>query len=319
MDQVTIADVYRARQVVGRYLAPTPLLAAPRLSRRTGCEVCVKYENMSPIRSFKARGAIICVSRLAPGQGVACASTGNHGQGIALAAGLFGRRAVVVVPRSTPEQKQVAMRHFGADLRVRGRGPGRVGRDRDAARRGGEPGLRRGRREPRRDGRLRHPRAGDCRATARRRATARPRRRWEPDRRLRPGRQDPAAETVLVGVQSDAAPAVYDSWLAGQSVRLERCDTFAGGLATSYPCSFTFPYIQRYVDEMVLVPGRRPDRCGARDAGRDGTPPRGRGRCRSRRAPRRTRALRRRQGRDRADRRQLRAGHLGAIGQRRMG
>jgi len=110
VSELTLTDVYAARRVVGRYLPPTPLVPAPRLSARTGCEVYVKCEQMSPIRSFKARGAIYCLSRLRPDQaGVACASTGNHGQGVAFAAGLFGKRAVVVVPRSTTEQKMVIL------------------------------------------------------------------------------------------------------------------------------------------------------------------------------------------------------------------
>src|SRR5215467_6962275 len=122
MAALSVTDVYRARRVVQRYLVPTPLLPAPGLSRRAGCEVYVKYENMSPIRSFKARGPIYCLSRLPPGQaGVVAASTGNHGQGIALAARLFARRAVVVVPEGTIEKKMAAIRHFGAELRVEGK------------------------------------------------------------------------------------------------------------------------------------------------------------------------------------------------------
>src|SRR5262249_478849 len=67
---------------------------------------------------------IYCLSRLgAEKAGVVCASTGNHGQGMAsYAARLFGRRAVVFVPETTTEQKMAAIRHFGAELRIGGRG-----------------------------------------------------------------------------------------------------------------------------------------------------------------------------------------------------
>ena len=117
-----VGSVYAARQVVHRYLPATPLFHSPALSRRLGGEVYVKCENLSPIRSFKARGAIYCLSRLeAATAGVVCASTGNHGQGMAYAARLFGRRAVVYVPETTTEQKREAMRYFGADLRIGGR------------------------------------------------------------------------------------------------------------------------------------------------------------------------------------------------------
>ncbi len=254
MEQVTLADVYRARQVVRRYLAPTPLLHSPRLSRHLGCEVYVKYENLSPIRSFKARGAIYCISRLAADKdGVICASTGNHGQGIALAAGLFGRRAVVIVPRTTPEQKMTAIRHFGADLRVMGEDLAEAAAIalRIAAAEnlvyiedGEHPDVMAGCAtlaleivEQLPDfARLLVPVGGGNLLAACALVV----------KTLRP-------DATLVGVQSDAAPAVHDSWRAGHAVRLDRCATFAGGLATSYPCGYTFPFIQRYVDDMVLV------------------------------------------------------------------
>lgn len=60
-------------------------------------------------------------------------------------------------------------------------------------------------------------------------------------------------ETRLIGVQSEAAPAVYESWRAHHPVHSDRCDTFAGGLATSYPCSFAFEIIRSGVNEMVLA------------------------------------------------------------------
>jgi threonine dehydratase len=55
---LAMTDVYQARKVVRSYLDPTPLFASAGLSRLTGCEVYIKYENLSPIRSFKARGAL---------------------------------------------------------------------------------------------------------------------------------------------------------------------------------------------------------------------------------------------------------------------
>ena len=255
MTSPTIADVYRAREVVRRYLTPTPLLRSRGLSVRTGAEVFVKYENLSPIRSFKARGAIYCLSQLAPdAAGIACASTGNHGQGMALAAALFGRRAVVVVPEGANEQKMAAIRDLGADLRVDGADIAEAG---EAARRIADAeGL-----VYVEDGEDAEVMIG-CATLALEIVEQLP----EFDDLLVPvgGGNLLAAcalvtktlrpEVRLTGVQSAAAPAVYRSWREGHSVRLDRPQTFAGGLATSFPGSFTFPFIRDRVDELVTVP-----------------------------------------------------------------
>ncbi|MDB5074686.1 MAG: threonine ammonia-lyase, biosynthetic [Chloroflexi bacterium] len=253
--QTMVASVYAARTVVRRYLAPTPLFHSPRLSSKLGCEVHVKCENLSPIRSFKARGAIYCLSRLAKDRGgVVCASTGNHGQGMAFAARQFGRRAVVIVPESTTEQKIAAMRYFGADLRIAGRNLAeaialahRVGADEDLVYvEDGEDldvlvgcatlGLEVIEQLPDLDYMFVPVGGGNLIAATSLIVKA-----------LRP-------DATVVGVQSAEAPAVYESWRARRLLNLERSDTFAGGLATSYPCGLAFDIIQSSVDDMVLVP-----------------------------------------------------------------
>ena len=247
-------SVYAARQVIKRYLSPTPLFYSPRLSRRLGCEVHVKCENLSPIRSFKARGAIYCLSRLGAEQGgVVCASTGNHGQGIAYAARLFGRRAVVYVPESTTEQKMTAIRHFGAELRIAGQDLAEAillaqraaieeqivyiedGEHEDVLVGCATLGLEVVEQLPDLDCLIVPVGGGNLIAACALIVKA-----------LRP-------DATLVGVQSEAAPAVYESWRAQRLLRSERCETFAGGMATSYPCTFAFGLLQSSVDEMVLV------------------------------------------------------------------
>lgn len=67
----------------------TPLDPAPRLSRRLGCDVSLKREDLQPVFSFKIRGAYNRISRLDPvarARGVIAASAGNHAQGVALSA-----------------------------------------------------------------------------------------------------------------------------------------------------------------------------------------------------------------------------------------
>lgn len=251
---LSLTDVYRARLVVSRYLPTTPLLYSAGLSRRVGSEVFVKYENLSSIRSFKARGATYCVSRLTGDRaGVVCASTGNHGQGIALAARLFGRRAVVVVPQGTIEKKMTAIRGFGADLRVAGGDLAesvavaeRIAADEDLVyvEDGEHPDVLAGcatlalevlEQQPDLESLLVPVGGGNLIASCALVVKA-----------IRP-------DVAVVGVQSEAAPAVYEAWRAGDLKEHQRCDTFAGGLATSYPCRFAFQFIRTGVDDMVLV------------------------------------------------------------------
>jgi threonine dehydratase len=254
VNQLSIGDVYVARQVVRRYLPPTPLLWSRELSERFGCDVHVKYEDMTPIRSFKARGGIYRASRLGPDElGLACASTGNHGQGIAYGARLFGKRAVVVVPEGANPKKVAAIQDLGADLRVYG--ADLAGANEHAKRiadqeriayveDGEDPEVMLGcatlaleivEQQPDIDALFVPVGGGNLLAACALAVKA-----------LLP-------RATLVGVQSEAAPAVYHSWQAGAVVTAERSATFAGGLATTYPGHFTFPYLLSGTDEMRLV------------------------------------------------------------------
>ncbi|MEO8260876.1 MAG: threonine ammonia-lyase, biosynthetic [Acidobacteriota bacterium] len=97
----------------------TPLDAAPRLSARLDASVLLKREDLQPIFSFKIRGAYNRIVRLSGDQrakGVIAASAGNHAQGVALSAQRLGMRAVIVMPRTTPDIKVDAVRAFGAEV-----------------------------------------------------------------------------------------------------------------------------------------------------------------------------------------------------------
>src|SRR4029079_18031858 len=97
----------------------TPLDAAPRLSRRLDNDVLLKREDLQPIFSFKLRGAYNRIVRLQPeerARGVVAASAGNHAQGVAFSARRLGLRAVIVMPRTTPEIKVDAVRTLGAEV-----------------------------------------------------------------------------------------------------------------------------------------------------------------------------------------------------------
>src|SRR5215831_21137586 len=91
-----------AAALVHRVVPPTPQYCWPLLSRRVGTEVWVKHENHTPIGAFKIRGGLVYLDEVKRSQpdlrGVVTATTGNHGQSIALAAARLGIDATIVAP-----------------------------------------------------------------------------------------------------------------------------------------------------------------------------------------------------------------------------
>ncbi|PYR54058.1 MAG: threonine ammonia-lyase, partial [Acidobacteria bacterium] len=87
MHAPALRDIYAARPRVYRVLRPTPLMRHPLLAAETGVDLYVKHENHNPTGAFKIRGGLNLIGSLSPDerQGVITASTGNHGQSIALA------------------------------------------------------------------------------------------------------------------------------------------------------------------------------------------------------------------------------------------
>lgn len=120
----TIVDVYEARRRIAPYLRPTPLYRHPALCELLGTDVWVKHENHQPIGVFKIRGGINLVALMTDEErraGVVTASTGNHGQSVALSGQLFGVHAVIVVPEGANPLKVRAMERLGAEVLARGR------------------------------------------------------------------------------------------------------------------------------------------------------------------------------------------------------
>jgi len=101
----------------------SPLELAPLLSGRTGNRVWLKREDEQPMFSFKCRGAynkMAALARTELKRGVIAASAGNHAQGVALAARRMGTRAVIVMPRTTPQIKVDAVHGLGAQVLLHG-------------------------------------------------------------------------------------------------------------------------------------------------------------------------------------------------------
>ncbi len=256
MQPPTLHDVYRARQVISRYLTPTPLVRSAAMSEALECEVYLKLETAQPIGVFKARGGINLISQLSEDErsrGVITASTGNHGQSIAYAAKTFGVKAIVAAPEGANPDKVAAMRQMGAEVVLRGR-------DFDEAREWVEEQVRL-------EGyRYVHPAnepliiAGVGTASLEI-MEALP----HVDAILVPiGGGSGASSHCLVakrisptvkviGVQAEKAPSVYLSWKAGRKVETPEAATWAEGLMTRVPFDLTFGIIREHIDEIVLV------------------------------------------------------------------
>src|SRR5215216_1284161 len=120
----TYQDVLDARDRVYAHLKPSPLLNHPLLDKWTGCRTWVKHENHNPTGAFKIRGGLNLVSQLGDAErrrGIIAASTGNHGQSLALASRIHGVRCRIVVPVGNNPDKIAAMQAFGADVAEYGR------------------------------------------------------------------------------------------------------------------------------------------------------------------------------------------------------
>jgi threonine dehydratase len=120
----SLCDIYRARQRIADVIRPTALLRHPLLAEEVGLEIWVKHENHNLTGAFKVRGGLNLVRSLSAedrARGVVTASTGNHGQSIAMACQLEGVRCTVFVPEGNNPEKNAAMRAFGATVAEGGR------------------------------------------------------------------------------------------------------------------------------------------------------------------------------------------------------
>src|SRR6056297_1899566 len=98
---------------------PTPLQRNDHLSDRYGAEIMLKREDLSPVRSYKLRGAFNAMRKalaaLPETTQFVCASAGNHAQGVAFMCRHFGVKGVIFMPVTTPQQKIGKTEKFGGD------------------------------------------------------------------------------------------------------------------------------------------------------------------------------------------------------------
>jgi threonine dehydratase len=252
----TFTDILKAKNTIAPYLSKTPLLEYPVLSEALGFQAYVKHENYQPTGAFKIRGGINLISQLSPDerkQGVITASTGNHGQSIALASKIFGVKAVVCVQEGANPVKVGGIRSYGAEIVEEGKDfdEARENAERIAAEKGyryihsaneplliagvGTIGLEILEDLPELDAVIVPVGAGSqvsgmctCFKAA-------------------------APDVEIIAVQSAHAPSVYNSWKSGKLESTESAKTMADGLATRVAFELPVSIMRGLLDDFILV------------------------------------------------------------------
>jgi threonine dehydratase len=119
MSGVILSDVQAAAKRLEGRAVRTPLLESPALNERVGGRLLIKAETLQKVGAFKFRGAYNRMSQLSDDEktrGVVAFSSGNHAQGVALAARILGVKAVIVMPIDAPAAKIAATRGYGAEV-----------------------------------------------------------------------------------------------------------------------------------------------------------------------------------------------------------
>lgn len=253
---VDLARITAAYEDIRRVAHHTPIFTSQTLDAIAGCPVFLKAENLQKTGSFKIRGAYYAMSRLTAeerARGVVTASAGNHAQGIALGAKLNGVKATVFMPMGASIAKVQATKNYGATVRLEGAifdeavsaakayaaetgalfvsafdhddiitGQGTVALELLQDLQDVETVI-----VPVGGGGLISGMAIALKET---------------NPRIR-----------VVGVQAAGAPALVRSWQSHELCATPSVRTIADGIAIKHPAERTFHYIEKYVDEMVVV------------------------------------------------------------------
>lgn len=112
-------DIIDVHNKISKCIHRTPVLSSVSINTILGCELFFKCENLQKVGAFKFRGASSAVLSLTEEElkkGVATHSSGNHAAALALAAKIKGAKAYIVMPRTAPEIKKIAVEGYGADI-----------------------------------------------------------------------------------------------------------------------------------------------------------------------------------------------------------
>ena len=120
----TQADTIAAARIIAQHVEPTPLKKEIAFSKSLNADIFVKYEFLSPVKSFKIRGALNLACALANSKNVSrviTVSTGNHGAAMAFACREYNLQLTVGVPVNCDQSKLELIRRFGGELEMIGR------------------------------------------------------------------------------------------------------------------------------------------------------------------------------------------------------
>jgi threonine dehydratase len=256
MDPVNFDDVLKASEIVYKYLPQTPLYYYQGLSEMSGCKFYLKHENHLPTGAFKVRGGINIISSLSKEErkkGVISATRGNHGLSIGFASKIFCVKAYIVVPENNNPEKNNAMKRLGIELII-------FGNDFDDAREKAEIlkseyGLRY----------IHSANEPFLIAGVGTYALEIFKKESDIDYIFVPiglgsgisgvsiVRNKLSPKTKIIGVQAENAPSVFLSWKEKEIVKTESSNTIADGLATRVPAEMTLEFINKYVDDIILI------------------------------------------------------------------
>jgi len=116
---INFKDIEAAHHTLKSVVNRTPILTSRSFNTLTANEVYFKAENFQRVGAFKFRGAYNKIASLTNDErnrGIIAHSSGNHGQGVALAAKIFGIKSVVVMPENSVKSKVEATRNYGAEV-----------------------------------------------------------------------------------------------------------------------------------------------------------------------------------------------------------
>lgn len=227
-----------------RYARPTPLVRSLLLSRELDCDLWVKNETVSPIASFKWRGALTAIDGSSD---VVTSSTGNHGQGVAWAARMMSVRAHVFLPRGANPIKRAKIELLGATIHD-------IGNDLDDAKEAAIAFAAAEKLPMIDDGENPDVIAGAGTVGLEIVSLLRPNVIFVPmgSGSLASGVAIVAPDARVVAVQSKGAPAMVESFHARRAIE-RPIDTIADGLVSRVPARLALDALIEHVDDALAI------------------------------------------------------------------